>query len=175
MKFSKGKVVVHPYHGPATVKKIFSRTLRGERKEYITLLTHGDQMSVSVPIERAVEIGVRRPLDLEGMTEIFSIFMSESGAFDKVWSRRFKDYNERLKSGDVKTLAGLVRDIARRNEERKVSYGEIGVLRSATGLLTAEIALGLKITPDEAAAMITKAILEDIAPKLDKDGLVLAS
>lgn len=175
MKFSKGKIVVHPHHGPATVERVFSHTLRGKRKQYITLLTHEGELSVSVPVERAKEIGVRPPMDVDGVKEIFAIFLDESGTFDRVWSRRFKDYNERLKSGNVETLAGLIRDIMRRNEERKVSYGELGVMRSAVSLMVAELALSLKITAEEASTMMDQAILEEVEPKLDKDGLVLAS
>lgn len=175
MNFTKGQIVVHPHHGPATVKKISSRTLRGEKKQYLTLLTHQDEMSVAVPVDLAEEMGVRPLMDAAGVKEIFEILTGESSPFDKVWSRRFKDYTERLNSGDVITTAGLVRDITRRNHESRVSYGEMGVLRDATGPLVAELALALDAEKEKVEEVIEQAILEGEMPKLGKSGLVLAS
>lgn len=175
MKFTKGQVVVHPHHGPATVKKIASRTLRGEKKQYLTLVTHQDEMSVSVPADLAEEMGVRPLMDAKGVKQIFDILTGESSPFDKVWSRRFKDYTERLNSGDIITIAGLIRDITRRNHDSRVSYGEMGVLRDASGPLIAELALALEIDEERASQLVEEAILEGVSPKLGKDGLVLAS
>lgn len=175
LKFTKGQIVVHPHHGPATVKKISSRTLRDEKKQYLTLLTHQDEMSVAVPADLAEEMGVRPLMDADGVRDIFEILTGESSPFDKVWSRRFKDYTERLNSGDVTTTAGLVRDISRRNHDSRVSYGEMGVLRDALGPLVAELALALNIDTDKASELIDAAVLEKEMPKLGKNGLVLAS
>lgn len=174
LKFTKGQIVVHPHHGPATVKKIASRTLRDEKKQYLTLVTHQDEMSVAVPVDLAEEMGVRPLMDAEGVMNIFEILAGESSPFDKVWSRRFKDYTERLNSGDVIVTAGLVRDITRRNHESRVSYGEMGVLRDATGPLVAELALALDTEPEVIEGLMEKAILEGELPKLGKNGLVLA-
>lgn len=174
MKFTKGQIVVHPHHGPATVKNIASRKLRDEKKEYITLHTHQDDMSVSVPVDLAEEMGVRPLMDAAGVKEIFEILAGESSPFDKVWSRRFKDYTERLNSGDIITTAGLIRDITRRNQDSRVSYGEMGVLRDATGPLVAELSLALDAENEVIEQLIEKAILEEEIPKLGKNGPVLA-
>lgn len=173
LKFTKGKVVIHPHHGPSTVKKVASRTVRGERISYLTLLTHDGDLSVAIPAERAEEIGVRRVMDASGAADVFEVLMGESGSHDRVWSRRFKDYTNRLNTGDVATIAGLIRDLIRRNEERRISYGEMGILREATALLTAELALSLKRTPEQVEEMVRAAVLEGVAPKIT--GLPLAS
>lgn len=175
LKFTEGKVVIHPHHGPSTVKKISTRTIRGERTKYLTLLTHTGDLSVSVPSERAEEIGVRRVMDLDGARDIFKVLMDESGSFNRIWSRRFKDYTERVNSGNISTIAGLVRDLTRRNDERRISYGEMGVLREAQALLTAELALSLEIAPEEVMELVEDAVLNDVAPKFTAKGLARAS
>ncbi len=175
MQFTKGKIVIHPHHGPSTVQEIATRTIRGERTKYLTLLTHEGEISVSMPTDRAEELGIRRVMDLAGVREIFDVLMDESGPHNRIWSRRYKDYTQRLNSGDVATIAGLVRDLMRRNEERRVSYGEMGVLREAHALLTAELALSLDRTAEQVAQMVESAVLNDVAPKFTADGLALAS
>lgn len=166
LKFTKGKVVIHPHHGPSTVKKIANRTVRGEQTKYLTLITHADELSVSVPTEMAEEIGLRQVMDRDGVREIFEVLMGESGPYNRVWSRRFRDYTQRANSGDIETIAGLVRDLLRRNEERPISYGEKGVLNQANAMLTAELALSLDCDEEEATEMVTKAVLEDVTPEL---------
>lgn len=175
MQFTKGKVVIHPHHGPSTVEKIATRNVRGEQTKYLTLLTHEGDLSVSMPTERAEELGVRRVMDLEGVRSIFDVLTDESGPHNRIWSRRFKDYTERLNSGVVATIAGLVRDLTRRNEERRISYGEMGVLREAHALLTAELALSLDRTAEQVAELVEEAVLNRVTPTFTADGRTLAS
>lgn len=166
MKFTQGTVIIHPHHGPSTVKKIANRTIRGEQTKYLTLLTHAGDLSVSVPTKMAEEIGLREIMDIKGVQDIFEVLMGESEPFNRVWSRRFRDYNQRANSGDIAIVAGLVRDLLRRNEDKRISYGEMGVLRQATEMLTAELALSLKRDEEEVTELVEKAVLEDEAPKV---------
>ncbi len=141
----------------------------------MTLFTHNDEMSVSIPVDLLEEIGVRPLLNDKELKEVFSILTDESSAFDRVWSRRFKDYTTRLNSGNFRVIAGLIRDITRRNTEKKVSYGEVTVLRDAVGPLLDELVLTLKVDREQASAMVDDAILEGVKPKLDGKILALAS
>lgn len=175
MKFSKGQVIVHPQHGPATVDKVSTRSIRGERKKYLMLTVQSDGMQVALPVDLAEEIGVRSVIDADGVQEIFELLVAESEPFDNVWSRRFKSYTERLRSGNLRTLAGLIRDLTRRNEEKKVSYGEANILREATATFTAELAIALKASEELVEDMITTAVLERTVPNLTEEGLALAS
>lgn len=160
MKFTQGKVVIHPHHGPATVAKVAPRKVRGEKTTYLTLTTHEGDLSVSVPADRAEEIGLRRVMDLAGAHEVFEELMGESGPYNRIWSRRFRDYTQRANSGDILTIAGLVRDLIRRNEEKRISYGEMGVLKQALNMLTAELSLSLEQDAEEVTAMVEAAVLE---------------
>lgn len=175
MKFSKGQVVVHPQHGPATISQISTRTLKGTRKQYLKLTVHDDDMWVAVPVDLAEEMGVRPVLDAAGITEIFELLVAESEPFDQVWSRRFKNYTERLRSGDIRTLAGLIRDLTRRNDEKKVSYGEASLLREAVSPFVAELAIVLALPSDEVEVMVDAAVRQQRMPDLRSGAMALAS
>src|SRR5690625_7763147 len=97
-------------------------------------------MSVAVPVDLADEMGVRPLMDSKGVRGIFEILTGESSPFDKAWSRRFKDYTERLNSGVGITTAGLVRDPPRRNHHNRLPYGEPGALRADVARLSTELA-----------------------------------
>lgn len=174
MQMSKGQVFIHPQHGPATVTKVTSRVIQGERRRYLILNVHADDMSVSLPVDAAEEIGLRPVMDTKRVQEVFEALADEGEPFDKVWSRRFKHNTERLRSGDQLKIAGLVRDVTRRDDEVKVSYGEANLLREATELLSAEMAIALEITPERAVALIESAVREKAVPDQGA-GLALAS
>ncbi|WP_181010008.1 CarD family transcriptional regulator [Ornithinimicrobium sufpigmenti] len=174
MQFSKGQILIHPQHGPATVTKVTSRTIQGERRRYLILNVHTDDMSVAVPVEAAEEIGVRAVIDAARIREVFAELADEGEPFDKVWSRRFKHNTERLRSGDLLKVAGLIRDVTRRDDEVKVSYGEANLLREALDLLTAELAIALRVTTERAVELVESAVRERAVPELGAD-LALAS
>lgn len=174
LHFSTGQVVIHPQHGPATVEKITSRVIQGERRKYLSLSVHADGMSVAVPVDAAEEVGVRAVMDADRVREVFEELAAEGEPFDKVWSRRFKHNTERLRSGDLLKIAGLIRDVTRRDDEVSVSYGEANMLREATALLTAELAIALGLTPERTVELVGSAVRERIVPEAGK-GLALAS
>lgn len=173
-QFSKGQVLVHPQHGPGTVTKVANRVVQGTKRQYLLLRLHADGMSVALPVDAVDELGVRAVMTPKRVREIFAVLTGESEPFDKVWSRRFKHNTERLRSGDLLNLAGLIRDVARRNAKRRVSYGEGNLLQQAMDLLTAELAIALDVTPERAVELVETAALERVAPTLDDD-LALAS
>lgn len=174
MQFDKGQVLIHPQHGPATVTKVTSRVVQGERRRYLILNVHTDGMSVALPVDATEEIGVRAVMDGERVREVFQELAAEGEPFDKVWSRRFKHNTERLRSGDMLKVAGLIRDVTRRDDEVKVSYGEANLLNEAKDLLTAELAIALRVSTERAVELVENAVRERVVPELDED-LALAS
>lgn len=166
MKFIVGDTVIHPHHGPSTVKKVANRNMRGKRIEYVTLETGHEGLVVAVPIKQADEIGLRPVMDVGAVEGIFDVLMGESEPYNRVWSRRFRDYTQRANSGDMPTVAGLVRDLLRRNEERPISYGEKGVLKQAFDMLSAEMSLSLDRAVAEIEVLVEAAVLKDEAPQL---------
>lgn len=174
MQMNKGQVLIHPQHGPATVTKVTSRVIQGERRQYVILQVHTDGMSVSLPVDAAEEIGVRAVMDETLVREVFAELAAEGEPFDKVWSRRFKHNTERLRSGDLLKIAGLIRDVTRRDDEVRVSYGEAGLLQDGKDLLTAELAIALGVTPERALEVVESAVRDRAVPKLG-EGLALAS
>ena len=173
MNYSKGQVVVHPHHGPATITAINTRNFKGERHKYLKLKVTGTDLTVGVPLERAEEAGLRAVLDAGEVRELFEVFVAEGEEEASNWSRRIKANTDRFRSGDIKIIAGLVRDLTRREEEKGLSFGERSLLRDALAPLVCEIGIVLSASEDDATALVTSAILEGNIPELPE--LTLAS
>lgn len=174
LQLNKGQVLIHPQHGPVTVTKTMSRTVGGKSLKYVILDVHAEDMSVSLPVDSVEEIGVRAVMDAARVREVFEVLTDEGEPFDKVWSRRFKHNTERLRSGDQLKIAGLIRDVTRRDDEVKVSYGEANLLQEGLNLLTAELSIALGVPAERAVELVIQAVRDRNMPKLDED-LALAS
>src|SRR5690606_14948531 len=83
---------------------------------------------------------------------------------DAGWSRRIKANVERLRTGDVTTVAGLVRDLMRRQEDTGLSLGEKDLLRDAKAPLVTEVAVVLGVDEPAAEATIDVAVLDGVVP-----------
>ncbi|MCK6210053.1 CarD family transcriptional regulator [Georgenia sp. EYE_87] len=175
MNFYPGQVLVHPHHGPVTVSKIDSRRLGERRQRYLKLDVHGAELSLGVPLERAEELGVRPLLDADGLREVFDVLLAPSEEKESVWSRRVKKNADRLRTGDIRIIAGLIRDLTRWNAEKRLSFGEAKMLRDALGPFVAELALVLGVGEIDAAATVDAAVLQSIRPSAPQSELAAAS
>ncbi|WP_193314393.1 CarD family transcriptional regulator [Georgenia ruanii] len=175
MHYFPGQVLVHPHHGPATVSQILDRKIGKGRQRYLKLDVHNTDLSVGVPLEQARELGVRPLLDADGLREVFDLLLAPSGEKDGVWSRRVKKNAERLRSGDIRVIAGLIRDLTRWNQEKRLSFGETTMLRDALTPFVAELALVLGIGAPEATAVVEAAVLEGTRPSVPRSELAAAS
>ncbi|HLS15329.1 MAG TPA: CarD family transcriptional regulator [Beutenbergiaceae bacterium] len=166
MNFSPGQVVVHPHHGPATLKKVTTRTVNKQRRRYLMLDVHHTDLSLALPQERAEELGLRGILDAEGVQDIFALLLEPSPPVDRTWSRRIKDYTTRFNSGNVRTIAALIRDMVRRDADKGLSFGERTVLRDAKEPFIAELSLAMSVPAEEVEVLVDTAVLEGRTPQV---------
>ncbi|QDO89777.1 hypothetical protein FNH13_16725 [Ornithinimicrobium ciconiae] len=158
MQFTTGKLVIHPHHGPATVQETITRTVGGVEREYVSLLVHRSDLTVSVPADTAEEVGIRAPLSVEQLQEIVEILQAPSLPFEKQWSRRMKDQQERLLLGDLKVTAGVVRDLQRRELDGGLSPAEKDLFKKACGPLLGEFVEALGMTDESAEELLVTAV-----------------
>lgn len=116
---------------------------------------------------------MRAVLDPTEVRELFKVFVAEGDEEASNWSRRIKANTDRFRSGDINTIAGLVRDLTRRENDKGLSFGERSLLRDALQPLVSEMSIVLSISDDDATALINSAILESRIPELPE--LTLAS
>lgn len=168
MDLKPGNTIVHPHHGPATVISTEMRTLRGKEMEYVNLEITDGKLHVSVPAASIEEIGLRELADKEDLAKLAEVLAGPSGQQETQWSRRIKAQREEVSSGDPIRLAGVVRDLVRRNVENPLGTAEKDLLRQAISPLVAEVAIAVGRTEDEADAVIRQIVLDESTDVLDK-------
>ena len=156
MAFKVGDRVVYPHHGAAVIERKETKTAFGEKKEYFILrMAHGD-LTLSVPSDKAEEVGMRSPISAEDVDDLFQLIGKKDVREPTNWSRRFKNHQEKLKSGDVYQVAEVVRNLALREVSKGLSAGEKSMLVKARGVLVSELSFALDVTEDDALDRLQK-------------------
>jgi CarD family transcriptional regulator len=150
MPFKVGDRVVYPHHGAAVIERKEMREVFGEKKEYFVLkMAHGD-LTLAVPSDKAEEVGMRPPISAEDVDDLFQLLSKKDVREPTNWSRRFKNHQEKLKSGDVYQVAEVVRNLALREVTKGLSAGEKAMLVKARGVLVSELSFALDVTEEDA-------------------------
>lgn len=156
--YSIGDKVSYPMHGAGLVQAIEERQILGEtRSYYIINIEHGS-MTVMVPVLGCEKVGLRPIVTKSDIDQVIDVLGEESSDMDDNWNRRNRDNIERLKTGDLNEVAGVIRDLARIDRVKKLSTGEKKMLSNAKTILASEMSMVLKKSEDVVIEMIDKAI-----------------
>ena len=162
MAFKVGDRVVYPHHGAAVIERKEMREVFGEKKEYLVLkVAHGD-LTLAVPSDKAEDVGMRPPISAEDIDDLFQLLSKKDVREPTNWSRRFKNHQEKLKSGDVYQVAEVVRNLAARNRDASLSAAERTMYERARVNLISEISPALKVTSEEAEAYLDDALAKGV-------------
>jgi CarD family transcriptional regulator len=115
-------------------------------------------MTVSVPEDRAEDLGVRTAISDEEAADVLEVLAVTNVRVPSNWSRRFKNHQEKLKSGDVYECAEVVRNLAIRQRNASLSTAEKSMYANARHILTSELAVSWGVDDEEAAARIDQAL-----------------
>lgn len=151
---------MYPHHGAVTITALTSRTVKGVPTEYMTLRVHGSELVIQAAIDEADYLGIREITDPAGVDKVFAVLRQEMTEEATNWSRRFKDNQAKVATGDVYKIAEVVRDVWRREQDKGISPGEKGMLSRARQILTSELALALAVPDEEAATILDRVLTE---------------
>ena len=162
MKFKKGDTVIYPQHGACIVHGIKRMKAFGSVQEYLILKTVINEMTLSVPTAMANQVGVRPPVSKSELEDLRSVLSKADPRVPANWSRRFKNHQEKLKSGDVYQVAEVVRNLAARDRDSALSAAEKTMYDRARINLISEISPALKVSTDAAEVWLDAALEQGV-------------
>lgn len=164
MKFKKGDTVIYPQHGACKVVATRKEDPFGSGKaiEYLILSTVIGEMMLKVPLSKVDDVGVRPPVSPDELADLVAVLSKADPRVPSNWSRRFKNHQEKLKSGDVYQVAEVVRNLAARNRDASLSAAERTMYERARVNLISEIAPALKVSTEEAEAYLDDALAKGV-------------
>ena len=138
--FPVGARVVYPSHGVGVIENVEERSM-GTARLACYMLRLADHSLVMVPVNNAATIGLRPPLTAVECETLFRRLAEDFAAPANDWKDRFKDFSERMKTGDLFAIASVCRDLTFLSKTKALSFREQMLLEKAQYLVVSELAL----------------------------------
>lgn len=140
--FTVGDMAVYPAQGVGVIEAIETKEFAGQRSDFYVLRICDSDMTIMVPTANAEHVGLRTLIDKDHVDRVYALLRDDDTAPPSVtsWSRRQRDYSEKIKSGDLLEVAGVLRELYRIKADKELSYGEKKVLELARRLVVKEVA-----------------------------------
>jgi CarD family transcriptional regulator len=149
--FRKGDLVVYPAHGIGMVDQVRVEEIGGQKLNWIKISFAENRMSLRIPVRKAKDIGLRRPVTRQAFVEVLTIIRGRPHASRLVWTKRSLEYQGKINSGSVKALAEVVRDLRPSLDGSESSFSRRSLFESAIDRLATEFAAVFRM--DKAAAI----------------------
>ncbi|MBE0450037.1 MAG: CarD family transcriptional regulator [Clostridia bacterium] len=156
--FKIGDRVVYPMHGAGIIEAIEEKELLGDSKLFYILKLPIKNMKVMLPIDSAENLGVRKVVDNDVLTEVMEVLSQEKGVMPDNWNRRYRSNLEKVKTGDIFEVAQVVRNLEILDREKGLSTGERKMLSNSKQILISEMILAKNLNEDEAATLVNMTI-----------------
>lgn len=150
LSFHVGDNVVYPKHGVGRVIEIEASEIAGARLELYVLRFDKERMTLKVPTNKAESVGMRKLSSEATLKDALLTLKGKPKVKRIMWSRRAQEYEAKINSGDLVSIAEVVRDLHRAEDQPEQSYSERQIFEAAISRLAREVAAMKNI--DEPAA-----------------------
>ncbi|MCF6431777.1 CarD family transcriptional regulator [Leisingera sp. MMG026] len=140
LEFRPNEYVVYPAHGVGQIISIEEQEVAGFTLELFVITFEKDKMTLRVPTNKATEVGMRSLSSPDVIAQAMKTLKGKAKVKRAMWSRRAQEYEQKINSGDLISIAEVVRDLHRTDDQREQSYSERQLYEAALERLTREVA-----------------------------------
>ncbi len=137
--FDKGVKVVYPAHGVGEIIGVETHLIAGtELKQYVIQFER-EKMILRVPVSRAEKSGLRKLSSDGELKDMKKTLLERPKSSRGMWSRRAKEYESKINSGNIIAVAEVVRDLHKNVDDPERSYSERVIYENALERLAREV------------------------------------
>ena len=162
-EFRPNDFVVYPAHGVGKIVSIEKQEVAGFDLELFVISFDKDKMTLRVPTNKATEVGMRGLSSPAVIDQAMRTLKGKAKVKRAMWSRRAQEYEQKINSGDLISIAEVVRDLHRTDEQREQSYSERQLYEAALERLTRELAAVDGIDEAGATERVTELLISRAA------------
>src|ERR1700732_2994539 len=156
--FSVGDHVVYPAHGVGVVVGVETQEVVGMALEVYVITFDHEKMTLRVPTKKARAAGLRALAEGKVVFQALTTLKGRARVKRTMWSRRAQEYEAKINSGDLISIAEVVRDLHRTANQPEQSYSERQLYESALDGMAREVAAIEQIDRDAAIGILTKSL-----------------
>ncbi len=162
-EFETGDMVVYPAHGVGKIDGIETQTIGGMDMVLYSIEFVDDRLRLKVPLIKAKEAGLRKLSSRDLLDDAMTTLTGKSRIKKTMWSRRAQEYEAKINSGDPVSIAEVLRDLRRANDDTEQSYSERQIFQSALQRLAREIAAVEETTEEKASEKLQDVLVKAAA------------
>lgn len=166
--FKTGESIVYPAHGVGTIVAIEEQEVAGHKLELFVIDFEKDKMRLKVPVAKAATIGMRKLSETDYVERALKVVQGKARIKRTMWSRRAQEYDAKINSGDLISIAEVVRDLYRAENQPEQSYSERQLYEAALDRMAREIAAVNKLSDTESIRLVETHLSK--GPKRGKAG-----
>lgn len=162
--FSVNEKIVYPGHGVANVSRAVEKKIAGHNVLFYELTFINKDMTILIPIHNLTSAGVRRLSSQKKIDDILSMLaeptvkeVHELTACN--WNKRSKDYQSKLRSGNLDEISRVYRDLRYIATKKELSFGEKSLLQQTETLLAQEISLVNQVNEEQAVERLRSVLM----------------
>ncbi len=167
LKFKPDEFVVYPAHGVGRVVDVEEQEIAGTSLELYVIDFEKEKMTLKVPLIKVESVGMRKLSDKGLVEKALKVLKGRARVKRTMWSRRAQEYEAKINSGDLISIAEVVRDLFRSARQPEQSYSERQLYEQALDRMAREIA-AVRKTDDATAVSEVEAVLNASALKAEK-------
>lgn len=158
MAFSVGDKAVYPAQGVGVIEAIETKEFSGEKHDFYVLRICDSDMTIMIPTANVQQVGMRCLVQKDKISEVYDVLQDTDVPIGNIssWSRRQRDYTEKIRSGDLLSVAAVLRELYVISADKELSYGEKKVLELARRLVIKEMAFAEDVDEDQICQRVDK-------------------
>lgn len=162
-KFSINDYVVYPTHGVGKIIGEETQEVGGMTLKLFVISFEKDKMTLRVPVNRAHTAGLRAVGNSQDIEKAFKTLQGKAKTSRGMWSRRAQEYETKINSGNLISVAEVVRDLHKNVDQSERSYSERMIYETAFSRIVGELAASHKINTEEATARLLEVLKKQAA------------
>ncbi|MCC0056892.1 MAG: CarD family transcriptional regulator [Rhodobiaceae bacterium] len=148
--FKTGEHIVYPAHGVGQIVNIDEQEIAGMKLELFVITFEKDKLTLRVPVAKVQTVGMRKLSEENVVKKGLETLKGRARVKRTMWSRRAQEYEAKINSGDLISIAEVVRDLHRAENQPEQSYSERQLYEAALDRLAREVGAVKKLTETEA-------------------------
>jgi CarD family transcriptional regulator len=163
LDFKTNDHVVYPTHGVGRILRVEEQEVAGIKLELFVITFDKDKMTLRVPTTKAKAVGMRKLSSPDTVATALNTLKGRARIKRTMWSRRAQEYEAKINSGDLVSIAEVVRDLHRASGQPEQSYSERQLYEAALARMAREVAAVEKIDETAAVKRVEGALLKKAA------------
>lgn len=156
--FKISDFVVYPAHGVGRIVGIEEQEIAGISLELFVLNFEKEKLTLRVPTGKLESVGMRKLAEEGVVKKAMDTLKGRARVKRTMWSRRAQEYVAKINSGDLVSIAEVVRDLYRSDAQPEQSYSERQLYEDALDRMAREIAVVEKLDERGAVQRITEVL-----------------